>query len=38
MQAAEREKIAVINVFAIHTDLTAWSELKNAVEKQINGS
>lgn len=38
MQAAEREKIDVANVFAIHTDLTAWQELVSAVEKQIKGN
>lgn len=38
MEATKREKIVVANVFAIHTDLTAWDELTNAVEKQINGN
>lgn len=38
VQAAEREKISVENVFAMHTDLTAWQELINAIEKQTNGN
>jgi hypothetical protein len=38
LQAAEREKLEVSNVFAMHTDLTSWMELTNAVEKQIKGN
>ena len=38
MEATKREKIVVANVFAMHTDLTAWNELTNAIEKQINGN
>jgi hypothetical protein len=38
MQAARRENIAVSSVFAMHTDLTSWTELTNAVEKQIKGN
>lgn len=38
MQAVEREKLKVKNVFAIHTELTPWVDLINAVEKQIKGN
>ena len=38
MQAAGREKLMVGNVFAMHTDLTSWTELTGAVEKQIKGN
>lgn len=35
LSAVEREKLTVENVFAIHTDLTPWSELEAEVDNLI---
>jgi hypothetical protein len=36
LQAASREKLDVRNVFAMHTDLTPWTELVTEVATQVN--
>lgn len=37
IQAAEREKLSVNKVFAMHAEVTNWSDLVNAVEKTVAG-
>jgi hypothetical protein len=37
VQAAERNNLSVDHVFAMHTDLTPWSELINAIKTQVSG-
>jgi hypothetical protein len=37
IQAVTRENISVENVFALHTDLTPWSELLSAVDLHVQG-
>jgi hypothetical protein len=37
MQAAEREKLSVNRIFAMHSIVIPWAEVATAVEKQISG-